>query len=65
MHFGEIDEAIPMDQVAAVRELHPTAQVFTYPAGHGFNCDLRASYDQDSATIAADRTNNFLLEHIG
>ncbi|MEM7226722.1 MAG: dienelactone hydrolase family protein [Pseudomonadota bacterium] len=65
MHFGEIDQAIPMDQVAAIRELHTGAQIFTYPAGHGFNCDLRGSYDQDSATLAADRTNNFLLEHIG
>ena len=65
MHFGELDQAIPMNQVAAIREAHPEAQVFTYPADHGFNCDLRESYDQDSATIAADRTNNFLLEHIG
>ncbi len=65
MHFGEIDQGIPMDQVAAIRGARPEAQVFTYPAGHGFNCDMRSSYEQDSATIAADRTNNFLLEHIG
>ena len=65
MHFGEIDQAIPMAHVSAIGERQPEAQIFTYPAGHGFNCDLRDSYDQDSATIAADRTNNFLLEHIG
>jgi carboxymethylenebutenolidase len=38
--------------------------VHTYPAGHGFNCDARADFDEDSAGIAGERTLAFLDEHL-
>ena len=50
-HFGERDT---MDSVAGVRKLaaaHPDAQVFTYDADHGFNCDQRGSYDAAAAKL--------------
>ncbi len=64
-HFGERDAMIP---VAGVRELaaaHPQAQVFTYDADHGFNCDQRPSYDATAAKLARERTLQFLRRHIG
>ena len=66
MHFGEEDGGIPMDQVKAVGEAQPEAEVFTYPgAGHGFNCDQRGSYDADSAALARERSLAFLKHTLG
>jgi len=66
LHFGEIDQSIPMDQVEMVRAKHPDLPLFTYPgAGHGFNCDLRGSYNADAATAARARTLEFLRQHFG
>jgi len=59
-HFGEQDQGIPLDEVAAIRETHPSVEVHTYPAGHGFNCDRRASYEATCAKIARERTLDFL-----
>lgn len=65
-HFGEEDAGIPMDQVKAIGAAHPKQELFTYPgAGHGFNCEMRGSYDADSATIARERTIAFLARTIG
>jgi carboxymethylenebutenolidase len=64
LHFGAQDELIPPAHVAEIRRLHPTVQIFTYPAGHGFNCDARADFDEDSAGIAGERTFAFLDEHL-
>lgn len=58
-HFGESDPLIPPEHVAATREAHPHATVYTYPAGHGFDCDQRADFDEPSAVAALDRTLNF------
>jgi carboxymethylenebutenolidase len=65
MHFGEEDQAIPLDQVEAVRKLHPKAIVHLYPAGHGFNCDQRGSYHAASAKLARERTLKFFGKHLG
>ncbi|MGF1610979.1 MAG: dienelactone hydrolase family protein [Kiloniellales bacterium] len=60
LHFGEEDQAIPLDQVEAVRKLHPEATIHLYPAGHGFNCEQRGSYHAESARLARERTLAFL-----
>jgi carboxymethylenebutenolidase len=64
-HFGEQDHAIPMDEVDKVRQNHPTLGVHVYPAGHGFNCDARGSFEPKSAEIARERTMAFFGEHLG
>ncbi len=64
-HFGEEDAGIPMDQVTAVGEAHPEEELYTYPAGHGFNCDMRGSYHAASAALARERTLTFLKRTIG
>jgi carboxymethylenebutenolidase len=64
-HWGEKDHAIPMEAVKKVEAAHPTAQSFVYPAGHGFNCDERGSYDAGSAKLARERTMEFLKKNVG
>ncbi len=65
LHFGEKDAHIPMSDVAAIKAALPQVPVYTYDAGHGFNCDARGSYDKPSAAVALDRTLAFFAEHIG
>ena len=64
-HFGETDHALPLTEVAAVRDANPAVEVYTYPAGHGFNCDARASFDAAAAKLARERTLAFFSKHIG
>ena len=64
-HFGEKDHAIPLDEVDAVRKANPAVEVFFYPAGHGFNCDERASYDAASAALARTRSLELFRAHVG
>jgi len=59
-HFGERDASIPAADIAATRAAQPHAQVRVWPAGHGFNCDLRPDYDADSAAGALAITLDFI-----
>lgn len=56
LHFGDNDGSIPLDQVELVRAKHPDIGVHIYQAGHGFNCDMRGSYDPRATAIAGMRT---------
>jgi carboxymethylenebutenolidase len=64
-HWGEKDQGIPMDAVNKVKLAHPQWEHHVYPAGHGFNCDQRGSYDAASAKLARERTLAFLRKHVG
>ena len=64
LHFGEKDHSISMADVEKVKTNQPQTPVFVYPAGHGFNCDERASYDKDSADLARSRTLAFFAEKL-
>ena len=64
-HFGERDTMIPVDGVKKLAAARPEAQVFLYPADHGFNCDQRKSYDAAAARLARERTLAFLHQHVG
>jgi carboxymethylenebutenolidase len=65
LHFGEKDEHIPVAGVREFAALHPDVPVHLYPAGHGFNCDQRESYDAPSAALAWTRTLEFFRKHLG
>ncbi len=65
MHFGRNDAAIPLAAVEKFAQARPDVLVHLYDAGHGFNCDQRASYDAASATVARERTLAFLRQHVG
>jgi len=65
LHFGETDMSIPLDKAKEVAAAHPTVTTHFYPAGHGFNCDQRGSYDAAAATLARSRTLEFFRKHVG
>jgi carboxymethylenebutenolidase len=65
LHFGETDASIPRDHWDRVRAAQPSVPLHVYPAGHGFNCDERASYHEPSARLARERTIQFLRQHVG
>jgi len=65
LHFGDADASIPAEQYQRVMAAHPALPVHIYPAGHGFNCDERASYHAPSAALARERTLAFLRQHVG
>jgi carboxymethylenebutenolidase len=59
-HFGEKDPHIPLSNVDKIRAADPNGIFHLYPADHGFNCDERDTYDPASATLARERTLQFL-----
>ena len=59
-HFGQHDPVVPPEDIERHRAAYPDAPVHAYPAGHGFNCELRADYDGDAARLAHRRTMEFL-----
>ncbi len=64
LHFGETDASIPMEGVETVRAAHPDVPIYTYPAGHGFSCDHRASFDAESSRRALVHTLDFFGEKL-
>ena len=58
-HYGERDPIIPPEHREAQIAAHPEAIAHVYPAGHGFNCDVRADYEPESAALALQRTVDF------
>jgi carboxymethylenebutenolidase len=65
LHFGEKDDHIPVAGVRELEAVHPDVPVYVYPAGHGFHCDERGSYDAPSAALAWGRTLEFFGKHVG
>ena len=63
-HFGENDPHIPLTDVDKIRAADPNGVFHLYPAGHGFNCEERSSYDAASATLARERTLQFLVAQL-
>lgn len=70
-HYGERDEAYPVDRARAQErqireESGAPVQFFYYPAGHAFHNDedLIGTYDRDAATTAWNRAVAFLREHV-
>ena len=64
-HFGERDASIPLTVPEALRKAHPEVEIHIYPAGHGFNCDQRGSYNAGASKTARERTLEFLAKHVG
>ena len=65
LHFGDKDQSIPMTDVETVKQARKDTTIYVYPAGHGFNCDERGSYDAACAKTALDRTLSFIAEYVG
>jgi carboxymethylenebutenolidase len=56
LHFGRQDSHIPLEIADRVKRLHPDVMVYLYDAGHGFNSDRRADYNETVAKLARERT---------
>jgi carboxymethylenebutenolidase len=63
LHFGATDHTIPMADVERIRAERPECVVHVYPAGHGFNCEERASFEPGSAALAWERSMRWLETH--
>lgn len=67
-HYAELDHGIPLDAVGQVKERfagRDNAEFHLYPnAEHGFNCSVRASYNQHASALAHGRTLAFLAGHL-
>jgi carboxymethylenebutenolidase len=64
LHFGERDHGIPMADVEKIKAARPDVKVYVYPAGHGFSCDERGSYDAASHEKALKVTLAFFQENL-
>ena len=64
LHFGSKDPHIPASEIAKIKNAHPDLPLFMYDAGHGFNCDQRRDYNAAAATLARERTLDFLRRHL-
>ena len=64
LHFGKQDTHIPVDDVEKVQTAHPEVEIHWYDAGHGFNCDARASYSPEASRVARERSVDFLKKHL-
>ena len=65
LHFGRQDAHIPAEEVEKVHAAHPEVEIYWYDAGHGFNCDARASFNPQAAHEARVRTLDFLKKNLG
>ena len=64
LHFGTQDAHIPASEVEKIQVAHPEVEIYWYDAGHGFNCDARASYNAAAAAQARERSLKFLKQHL-
>jgi carboxymethylenebutenolidase len=64
LHFGSKDQHISPEEIETIRRAHPDLPLYSYDAGHGFNCDQRPDYDPRSAALARQRTLEFFKQHL-
>jgi carboxymethylenebutenolidase len=66
IHLGDEDQGVTVADGQALAGRWPDAEIHRYAtAGHGFNCDLRASYDPAAAAEAWQHTLRFIADHGG
>jgi carboxymethylenebutenolidase len=68
--FGDLDKGIPVDDVEVLRaelgDAQVAADIVRYAeAEHGFHCDARGAYHEDSARDAWARTLAWFDTHLG
>ncbi len=65
-HFGELDQSPTPEQARDAIGRHPGIEAHFYAgAGHGFNCDMRGSYNAEAAKLARSRSLAFFHQHVG
>jgi carboxymethylenebutenolidase len=64
LHFGKEDQHIPQADVDKVKAAHPEVEIEWYNAGHAFNNDTRASYNEKASKEAMAATLKFLNRYL-
>tara|TARA_R110000772_G_scaffold49123_5_gene112638 strand:- start:32768 stop:33442 length:675 start_codon:yes stop_codon:yes gene_type:complete len=64
LHFGKLDQGIPLTDVDQIAKAHPECPVYLYDADHGFHCDMRGSFNPHAAQVASIRTFRLFDEHL-
>jgi len=64
LHFGSQDPYIPFDQVLQFRAARPDIRISDYPAGHGFACDDRDTYDAGAAEKSLHATLTMIAHRL-
>ena len=65
LHLGDQDQGVTIADGLTLADRWPTAEVHRYEhAQHGFNCDLRPSFDPEASALAWERTLEFFDEHL-
>jgi len=65
-NFGELDQSPTLEQAKAIAAAHPEITAHYYAgAGHGFNCEMRGSYNAEASKVARGRTLEFFRKHLG
>lgn len=65
-HFGELDTSPTPEQARDAVGRHPGIEAHFYAgAGHGFNCDMRGSYNATASKLARERSLAFFRQHVG
>lgn len=65
LHFGELDQSIPLADVELVKQAQPGIAVYVYEgAQHGFGCDERPSFNPAAFTVALGRTLKLFYDNL-
>jgi len=64
-HFGTTDDHTPAELLEEVKAYLPEFEMHMYEAGHAFANDARATYVEDAADLAHQRTETFLAKVLG
>lgn len=65
LHFGGQDAHIPHMDILTIRKNQPDLELFVYDnADHGFGCHDRSSFNEDAATLAWQRSVDFLSQYV-
>lgn len=65
LHFGELDQSIPMTDVETIKRTRTDCEIYVYKeGGHGFCCDERGSYHAESAKLGHERALAWFAKHM-
>lgn len=64
VHLGELDARVTPADGEALAARWPEAELHTYPAGHGFNCEQRDDHHPEASALAWERTIAFLRANL-
>jgi carboxymethylenebutenolidase len=65
LHFGDIDEVIPLPDVEKIKAVYPEMPVYIYNADHAFDNARGSTYAPEAAKLARDRSFALFRLYVG